>query len=90
MCATFSDSGKIPVSSEPLIIFVMIGASSLMHFLRSQVGIGSKEQEVVGEFRIILETVSTVIGENPLKELVQGSQEICGQLFTVAHYEDPL
>lgn len=61
--STFSDSKNIPASSESLLILVIIGATSLVHYLRNQVGKGSMEQEVVGEFLIIRETVSTLTGE---------------------------
>ena len=47
-----------------LIIWVMIGNSSLRHFLSNHVGMGSRLHEVDGDFIIISLTQSSETGKN--------------------------
>ena len=52
-------SGKTPVDKDRLMIFVIEGRTDL-HSLRSEVGIGSRSQEVSGELDKSAETSSIV------------------------------
>ena len=43
LCASFSESGKSPLSNDKLIMLAMTGASSLAHFFKRLVGTGSRQ-----------------------------------------------
>ena len=54
-------SGKTPVDRERLIMLVIVGRIACWHFLRREIGIGSRSQEV-GDLEKSLATSSTVAG----------------------------
>ena len=64
MWARFSSTGTCDVSKELFTIATIIGASSLVHDLSSQVGIGSRLQDLSGEDSMMPMTSSLVVGEN--------------------------
>ena len=55
-------SGKTPVDRERLIMLVKVGRIAWLHFLRREVGIGSRSQEVLGEWERSAAISSTVAG----------------------------
>jgi hypothetical protein len=46
--------GKLPDKRERLMILVMVGRRTGRHFFRSQVGMGSRLQCLLGQFMISL------------------------------------
>ena len=62
--ATFNLTGKIPVSSEMLIIFVVTGIKASTQDFSRGVRIGSRQQDGDLEFAISLNTPSSVSGVN--------------------------
>ena len=62
--ATFNLTGKIPVSNEMLIIFVVTGIRASTQDFSKGVGIGSRQQDGDLEFAISLNRSSSVSGVN--------------------------
>ena len=62
-------SGKTPVSSERLMMCVMVGNSACKHCLRRDVGRGSRSQKLLEELRMIFDTSSSVTGLKKLRQI---------------------
>lgn len=61
------DDGKLPEDSERLTIRVMVGRRTGRHFLRSQVGIGSRSHCLFGDIFMSLRISTSVAGVNEEK-----------------------
>ena len=64
MWARFSSTGTCDVSKDLFAIATIIGASSLVHDLSSQVGIGSRLQDLSDEDSMMPMISSFVVGAN--------------------------
>ena len=66
------DDGKLPEDSERLTIRVMVGRRTERHFLRSQVGIGSRSHCLFGDRFMSLRISASVAG---VKEEKSGGRD---------------
>lgn len=66
------DDGKLPEDSERLTIRVMVGRRTGRHFLRSQVGIGSRSHCLFGDRFMSLRISTSVAG---VKEEKSGGRD---------------
>ena len=64
-CLKFS--GTVAVDKERLMVLVMVGRSMEEHFLRSDVGMGSRSHCLSGDWRSSLETSSIVAGRKEMR-----------------------
>ena len=78
--AFFVERDTVPVSSEMLIIFVMVGSSVGKISIKNPAGIGSKAHDSLGLLIIILNTSSSVAGLNVSKEI---SEDLMSEIPTV-------
>ena len=62
--ATLRVSENSAQARERLVMVVSTGTSSFVHCFRSHVGTGSRVQDLVGDFLIILPTKSVLTGSN--------------------------
>ena len=72
MCASFSESGKSPLSNDKLIMLAMTDASSLAHFFKRLVGTGSSILLEEEDLDIRLKTCCTDTAENFSKNGMAG------------------
>ena len=70
------DDGKVPEVSDMLTILVMVGKRTGRHFLRSQVGMGSRSHCLFGESNMSLRISSSEAGVN--EEKSGGGDGGCG------------
>ena len=63
--------GTVPVSSEMVIIFVMVSSSVGRISIKNPAGIGSKAHDFLGLLLIILNTSSSVAGLKVSKEILE-------------------